>query len=161
MILANGGSLNTLGGRAELLAAVEALRLCGKATQQVIIWSDCLFVISGFARGRRRKHLSLADLWEDFWKAHDVIDPPPVLFHKVWRSHATEAGNRCRAHITTGSIRQRGCRQTGRERSIAERRLRGICCCNPQHRVSRQTCSNQVGRDQPDRRPEQTQNCSC
>ena len=71
-------------------AAVEALRLCGKVAQQVIIWTDCMFVINGFARGRRRKHLSHADLWEDFWKAHDVIDPP-VLFHRVWRSHATEA----------------------------------------------------------------------
>ena len=30
-----------------------------------------------------------ADLWEEFWKAHDAI-APPVLFHKVWRSHATE-----------------------------------------------------------------------
>ena len=27
---------------------------------------------------------------EEFWKAHDAIGPP-VLFHKVWRSHATEA----------------------------------------------------------------------
>ena len=75
---------------AELLAAVEALRLCGKATQHVIIWTDCMFVINGFARGRRRKHVSHADLSEDFWKAHDVTGPP-VLFHKVWRSHATEA----------------------------------------------------------------------
>ena len=102
-ILSDGGLINTLGGRtgilhgrnqsvarAELLAAVEALWLCESATRQVIIWTDCMFVINGFARGRRRKHLSHADLWEDFWKAHDAIGPP-VLFHKVWRSHATEA----------------------------------------------------------------------
>ena len=49
-----------------------------------------MFVINGFARGRRRKHLSHADLWEEFWKAHDAIGPP-VTLHKVWRSHATEA----------------------------------------------------------------------
>ena len=29
-----------------------------------------------------------ADLWEEFWRAHDAIGPP-VLFHKVWS--ATEA----------------------------------------------------------------------
>ena len=53
--LANGGTLNTLGRRAgilhgiiqpvataELLAAVVAFQLCAKATQQVIIWSDCI-----------------------------------------------------------------------------------------------------------------------
>ena len=49
-----------------------------------------MFVVNGFARGRRRKHLSHVDLWVDIWKAHDAIGPP-VLFHKVWRSHATEA----------------------------------------------------------------------
>ena len=31
-----------------------------------------------------------ADLWEEYWKADDAIGPP-VLFHKVWRSHATQA----------------------------------------------------------------------
>ena len=76
--------------RAELLAAVEALRLCNKATRQVIIWTDCMFVINGVARGRRRKHLSHADLWEELWKARDAIGPP-VLLHKVCRSHATQA----------------------------------------------------------------------
>ena len=49
-----------------------------------------MFVVNGFARGRRRKHLTHADLWEEFWKAHDAMGPP-VLFHKVWRSHTTEA----------------------------------------------------------------------
>ena len=49
-----------------------------------------MFVVIGLARRRRRKHLSHADTWEEFWKAHDVIGPP-VLLHKVWRSHATEA----------------------------------------------------------------------
>ena len=61
-ILSDGGLINTLGGRAgilhgrnqsvaraELLAAVEALRLAKKATRQVIIWTDCMFVINGFA----------------------------------------------------------------------------------------------------------------
>ena len=100
-ILLNGGLLNTLGGRAgilhgrnqsaaraELLAAIEALRLCKSATQQVFIWTDCMFVVNGFARGRRRKHLSHADLWEEFWKAHDAI------------------GRDCgRPHFTTGSVR--------------------------------------------------------
>ena len=103
-IFSDGGLLHTLGGRAgilhgrnqsvaraELRAAVEALRLARKATRQVIIWTDCMFVINGFARGRRRKHLSHADLWVEFWKAHDAISPP-VQLHKVWRSHATEAG---------------------------------------------------------------------
>ena len=102
-ILSSGGLLSTLRGRAgilhsrnqsvaraELLAAVEALRLARRATQQVVIWTDCMFVINGFARGRRKKHLSHADLWEEFWTAHDVIGPP-ILFHKFWRSHATEA----------------------------------------------------------------------
>ena len=69
-ILSNGGLLSTLGGiagmlhgrnqsvaRAELPAAVEALRICRKATRQVIIWTDCMFMMNGFARGRRRKHL--------------------------------------------------------------------------------------------------------
>ena len=69
-ILLNGGLLNTLGGRAgilhgrnqsaaraELLAAIEALRLCRSATQQVFMWTDCMFVVKGFARGRRRKTL--------------------------------------------------------------------------------------------------------
>ena len=60
-----------------------------QSTRQVIIWTDCMFVINGFARGRRRKQLSNADLWEEFWKAHDVIGPP-ILLHKVWRSNATE-----------------------------------------------------------------------
>ena len=73
-ILSNGSLLSTLGGsagilhgriqsvaRAELLAAVEALRLARRATQQVVIWTDCMLVINGFARGRRRKHLSHAD----------------------------------------------------------------------------------------------------
>ena len=32
--------------------------------------------INGFARGRRWKHLSHADLWEEFWKAHDAIGTP-------------------------------------------------------------------------------------
>ena len=73
--------------RAELLAAVEALRLARKATRQVIIWTDCMFVINGFAR----VNLSHADLWVEFWKAHDAISPP-VQLHKAWRSHATEAG---------------------------------------------------------------------
>ena len=85
-ILSNGGLLNTLGGsagilhsrnqsmaRAELLAAVEALQLSKSATQQVFIWTDCLFVINGFARGRRRKHLTHADVWEE---AHDAIALP-------------------------------------------------------------------------------------
>ena len=102
--------LNTLGGRAgflhgkvqsvaraELLAAVVALELCVNATQQVIIWTDCMFVVNGFARGRRRRHLSHADLWLKFWKAHDAINPP-VLVHKVWRSHVTTA------EITAGII---------------------------------------------------------
>ena len=35
--------------------------------------TDCMFVVNGFARGRRRKHLTHADLWEEFWKAHDAI----------------------------------------------------------------------------------------
>ena len=102
-IFSDGGLLNTLGGRAgilhgrnqsvakvELLAAMEALRLCRSATQQVFIWTDCLFVVSGFARGRRRKKLTHADLWEEFWRAQDAIGTP-VLLHKVWRSHATKA----------------------------------------------------------------------
>ena len=72
------------------LAAVEALRLCRSAPQQVFIWTDCMFVVNGFARGRRRRHLSHADLWEELWKARDAIGPP-VSFHQVWRSHATEA----------------------------------------------------------------------
>ena len=109
-VLANGGMLNTLGGRAgilhgktqtvaraELLAAVVALELCVNATQQVTIWTDCMFVVNGFARGRRRRHLSHTDLWEKFWKAHDAINPP-VLVHKVWRSHVTTA------EITAGLI---------------------------------------------------------
>ena len=109
-ILANGGMLNTLGGRAgilhgkiqsvaraELLAAVVALELCANATQRVIIWTDCMFVVNGFARGRRRRHLTHADLWERFWKAHDAISPP-VLVHKVWRSHVTTA------EITAGLV---------------------------------------------------------
>ena len=103
-IFSDGGLLYTSGGRAgilhgrnqsvaraELLAAVEAFRLCRSATQQVFIWTDCIFVVNGFARGRRRRHLSHVDLWENFWKAHDAIGLP-VLFHKVWRSHVTEAG---------------------------------------------------------------------
>ena len=49
-----------------------------------------MFVVNGFARGRRRKHLSHADFWEEFWKDHDAIGPP-VFLHKVWRSHATQA----------------------------------------------------------------------
>ena len=98
-IFSDGGLLNTLGGRssilhgrnqsvarAELLAAVEALRLCKSATQQVFIWTDCMFVVNGFTRGRRKD----AGLWGGFWKAHDATGPP-VLFHKVWRSHATQA----------------------------------------------------------------------
>ena len=109
-VLANGGMLNTLGGRAgilhgkiqsvaraELLAAVVALELCANATQQVIIWTDCMFVVNGFARGRRRRHLTHADLWEKFWRAHDAINPP-VLVHKVWRSHVTTA------EITAGLV---------------------------------------------------------
>ena len=109
-VLANGGTLNTRGGRAgilhgkvqsvaraELLAAVVALELCVNATQQVTIWTDCMFVVNGFARGRRRRHLSHADLWLKFWKAHDGINPP-VLVHKVWRSHVTTA------EITAGII---------------------------------------------------------
>ena len=66
------------------------LGCAGVLKQQVFIWTDCMFVVNGFARGRRRRHLTHADLWEEFWKAHDAIGPP-VLFHKVWRSHATEA----------------------------------------------------------------------
>ena len=76
---------------AELLAAVVALQLCVNATQQVTIWTDCMFVVNGFARGRRRRHLTHADLWEDFWKAHAIR--PPVQVHKVWRSHVTTAEN--------------------------------------------------------------------
>ena len=76
-ILSNGGLLNTLGGRAgilhgrnesvaraQLLAAVEALLLCRGATQQVFIWTDCMFVVNGITSGRRRKLLSHADLWK-------------------------------------------------------------------------------------------------
>ena len=78
-VLANGGTLHTLGGRArtlhgktqsvamaELPAAVVALQLYARATQQVIIRTDRMFVINWFARGRRRKRLSHADLCEDF-----------------------------------------------------------------------------------------------
>ena len=94
-VLANCGTLNTLGktqsvARAELLAAVVAHQLCAKATQQVIIWSDCMFVLHGFARGRRRKHLSHADPWKDFWIAHDAIGPR-VSLYKVWKGRVTEA----------------------------------------------------------------------
>ena len=102
-IFSDGGLLNTLGGRAsilhgknqsvaraELLAAVEALRLRRSATQQVFIWTDCMFVANGFARERRRKHLSHANFRGEFWKAHNAIGPT-VLFHRVWRSHTTEA----------------------------------------------------------------------
>ena len=101
-VLTNGGTLTTLGGRvrilhgktqsvarAELPAAVVALQLRANATQHVIIWSDCMFVVNRFARGRRSEHLSHADLWKDFWNACDSIGPL-VLVHKVWRSHVTE-----------------------------------------------------------------------
>ena len=117
-IFSDGGLRNTLGGRAgflhgknqsvaraELLAAVEALRSCRSATQQVFIWTDCMFVVNGFARGRRRKHLTHADLWEEFWKAHDAIAPSPVLFHKVWRSHATKAEIAAELILPFGSLR--------------------------------------------------------
>ena len=76
---------------------VVALELCANATQQVIIWTDCMFVVNGFARGRRKRHLTHADLWEKFWKAHDAIKPP-VLVHEVWKSHVTTA------EITAGII---------------------------------------------------------
>ena len=46
-----------------------------------------MFEVTGFASGKRRKHLSHADLWEDFC---DAIGPP-MLVQKVWRSHVTEA----------------------------------------------------------------------
>ena len=49
-----------------------------------------MFVINEFARGRPRKHVSHADHWEEFWDAHGAIGPP-VLVHKVWRSHVAEA----------------------------------------------------------------------
>ena len=93
-VLANSGTHNTLGktqsvAREELLAAAVAQQLCAKATQQVIIWSDCMFVLNVSARGRRRKHLSHADLWKDFWNAYDAVGSP-VLVHKVWKSHVTE-----------------------------------------------------------------------
>ena len=98
-VFANGGSLNTLGGRAggkthtvakaELVAAVIALQLCARATQQFVIWTDCMFVVNSFASGRRRKHLSHASLWKEFWDALDAIGPP-ILIYKVW-SHVTEA----------------------------------------------------------------------
>ena len=71
-IFSEGGLLSTLGGRAGILhgrnqsVARAKLRLSMKATRQVFIWTDCMFVINGFARGRRRKHLSHADLWEEF-----------------------------------------------------------------------------------------------
>ena len=117
-VLANGGMLNTLGGRAgilhgkiqsvaraELLAAVVALELCANATQRVIIWTDCMFVVNGFARGRRRRHLTHADLWERFWKAHDAISPP-VLVHKVWRSHVTTAEITAWTRLSAGGIWQ-------------------------------------------------------
>ena len=64
-IFSDGGLLNTLlhgrnqsVARAELLAVVEALRLCKSAAQHVFISTDCMFVVNGFARGRRRKHLT-------------------------------------------------------------------------------------------------------
>ena len=80
-VLANGGTLNTLGGRAgilhgkiqsvaraELLAAVVALELCANATQQVIIWTDCMFVVNGFARGEKKEtpvsHRSMVEVLE-------------------------------------------------------------------------------------------------
>ena len=116
-ILSNGGLLSTLGGRAgtlhgrnqsvakaELLTAVEALRFCRRAMQQVIIWTDCMFVINGFARGRRRKHLSHADLWEDFWEAHDVFGPTSLV-PQCLEKPRHRGGDCCRAHFTTGSMR--------------------------------------------------------
>ena len=171
-ILSNGGLLSALGGRAgilhgrnqsvaraELLAVVEALQLRRKATQQIIIWTDRTFMIFGFARGRRKKHLSHADLWEDFWKAHDVIGPS-ILFHKVWRSHGTEAEI---AAGLTSPLEAHG--DEAADKLAARGALRNAlsmeyvaATCNTDLRVK--TCSNQIGRDKSDARPEQTQDCS-
>ena len=49
-----------------------------------------MFVLHGFAGGRRRKHLSHADPWKDFWIAYDAIGPR-VSLYKVWKGHVTEA----------------------------------------------------------------------
>ena len=84
----DGGLLNTLGGRAgilhgrnqsvaraELLAAVDAFRLCSSAAQQIVIWTDCMFVVNGFAKGGRRRHLCHARNLESSRRHR----PPPPL----------------------------------------------------------------------------------
>ena len=76
-VLVNGSTLNTLGGRAGILYGKNSIRRqggtpgcgCRHAAVRggfttVHHLPRLMFVINEFARGRRRKHLSHADLWE-------------------------------------------------------------------------------------------------
>ena len=102
--------------------------------------------------------MSHADLWEEFWQAHDAIGPP-VLLHKVWRSHATEA------EIAAGIISLLEAHGNEAADKLAARgALRNALSMeyvaatrSPDLRV--RLVQNQVGRDDPVARPKQDQNC--
>ena len=172
-IYSDGGLLNTLGGRAgilhgriqsvaraELLAAVEALRLCRSATQQVFIWTDCMFVVNGFARGRRRKYLTHADLWEEFWRGHDAsaISLVPQSLEKSCHSGGDRRRTDSFHHLKrtvmklqTNLSREEVCGTPFPWNMLLQPAIRTAAC----------DLSNQADRDQPDARPEQDQNRSC
>ena len=103
-ILSNGGLLNTLGGRAgtlhgrnqsvaraELLAAVEALRLCRSAAQQVFIWTDCMFVVKRVRQRETEEDTCPTLLCGRNSGRLTTSSAPQSCSDKVWRSHATEA----------------------------------------------------------------------
>ena len=79
-IFSDGGLLNTLGGRAGIL----------HGRKQSVARADRLYVLRQRLRQREAEETLDTRLWEEFRKAHDAIGPT-VLFHKVWRSHATQA----------------------------------------------------------------------
>ena len=145
--------------RVELLAAVEALRLCRSVTQQVFNWTDCMFVVNGSPEGDgedtcttltcERNSGKLTTTWatQSCSTTSGEVTPPRQRllrdsFHH-WKRTENEAADKF-----------------GREGSSAEPPFHGVCCCNSQHRQSGATCPNQADRDEPDARPEQNQDGS-
>ena len=119
--------------------------------------SDCMFVINGFARGRRNKHPSRADPWKDFWNAHEAIGPL-VLVHKVWRSHVTEG------EIAAGLISPLEAHGNEAADKLAasgalRNALSGIGGCHPSYRLPCHARRNQADRSQPVPCSEQAEDC--
>ena len=82
-----GGKRQTV-PRAELNAAIMALKRCRYATKPIRLWVDCKGILDGFEAGENNIPQTNVDLWKGLWAVvHEIR--VKVEMRKVWRAHAT------------------------------------------------------------------------